>query len=97
MAVVGHMVEALNFFSTRPPDEIKIIAVEIAMLGTQGFKPAKTDYKINSIPGKQFTGYQILSYMYVSFALVIPEGVDELGLNYKHEFEMAKGMSGLNK
>jgi hypothetical protein len=32
--------------------------------------------------------------MYVSFALAIPEGVDELGLNYKNEFEMAKGMSG---
>ena len=49
------------------------------------------------IPGKQFSGYQILSYMYVSFALVIPEGVNELGLNYKNEYEMAKGMSGLNK
>lgn len=34
--------------------------------------------------------------MYVRFALVIPERVDELGLNYKNEFEMAKGMSGLN-
>ncbi len=93
MAVVGHMAEALIFFKTFSLNGIKRVAVEIATLGTQGFNPAKTDYRINSIPRKQFTGYQILSYMYVSFALAIPEGVDELGLNYKNEYEMAKEMS----
>ena len=97
MAVVTHMVEALEYFNTISTDTVKKIAGEIATLGTQGFNPSKTDYRINAIPGKQFTGYQILSYMYLSFALTIPEGVNELGLNYKNEFEMAKEMAGLNK
>jgi hypothetical protein len=52
MAVVGHMAEAIIFFKTISNDQIKRVAVEIATLGTQGFNPAKTDYRINSIPGK---------------------------------------------
>ena len=48
--------------------------------------------RLNSILVKQFTGYQILSNMYEAFFLVIPGGVEELGLDYKNEFEMGKGV-----
>ncbi len=48
--------------------------------------------RLNSILIKQFTIYQILSYMYERFSFLIPGGVGELGLNFKKEFEMGKGM-----
>lgn len=59
MAVVMFMVGALQYFDGMPKEEIKKIAFEIAMQGTQGYGPDKKDYKINSIPGKIFSGYQI--------------------------------------
>jgi Tfp pilus assembly protein PilF len=92
MAVVLFMQSALNYFKDMPPEKIKEIAVEIAMKGTQGFNPKGKDYEINSIPGKQFSGYQILAWYYVSWSLAMPEMVGQLGLNYEKEYEMAKAM-----
>jgi hypothetical protein len=39
MAVVGFMVEALKFFEDKTADEIKTIAVDIAMQGMHGYNP----------------------------------------------------------
>jgi Tfp pilus assembly protein PilF len=92
MAVVMFMVEALQFFQGRAREEVKKIAFEIAMLGTQGYRPDKTDYKINSMPGKTFSGYHILAYYYVSWALAAPEMLPKLELPYDEEYAMAKQM-----
>jgi len=89
MAVVMYMVDALQFFDSKPKEDIKEIAFEIATLGTQGFSPEKENYKVGSIPGKNFTGYHILAYYYVSWALAMPQVVGELGLSFEKEFEMA--------
>lgn len=92
MEVVMYMMDALQFFKGKPQEEIKKIAYEIAMLGTQGFSPAEKGYRITSIPGKTFSGYHILAYYYVSWALAIPEMLPQLGLPYEQEFEMAKSI-----
>ena len=92
MAVVMFMVDALQFFDSMPKEEIKKIAFEIAMYGTQGFSPDKKDYSIPSIANKQFSGYHILAYYYVSWVLAIPEMVAQLQLPYDEEFKMAKTM-----
>ena len=63
--------------------EIKVIALEIAMLGTEGIRPGRDDYKLNAIHEKIFSGYQMLAWYYVSFKLSHPEIVDQLGLNYE--------------
>jgi hypothetical protein len=89
MAVVMFMVDALNYFKNMSVDKIKEIAFEIAMLGTQGFSPDKKGYKVNLIPGKEFSGYHILSYYYVSWKLAVPEMVSQLNLPYENEFELA--------
>ena len=89
MAVVMYMVGALEFFKSMPIEKIKEIAYDIAFQGTQGFSPAKDDYRITAIPGKLFSGLHILSYYYVSWMLAMPEMVDKLGLNYEKEYEMA--------
>ena len=97
MAVVMFMVDALQFFEGMPQEEIKKIAFEIAMYGTQGYHPDKKDYRISSIPKKDFSGYHILAYYYVSWALAIPDMVSQLDLPYAEEYKLAMAMHKPNK
>ncbi len=92
MAVAMFMVDAFRFFESMPQDEIKKIALDIAMQGTQGYRPDRDDYRINSVKGKTFSGYHILAYYYVSWSLVIPEMVTQLNLPYEAEYKMALTM-----
>lgn len=92
MAVVMFMVDALQFFKDKPQDWIKKIAFEIAMEGRQGYSPDGTAYRISSIPNKEFSGYHILAYYYVSWALSIPEMLTQLQLPYDEEYKMAQTM-----
>jgi hypothetical protein len=84
------MASALAFFKTQSPEQIKQTAIEIALLGTHGINTDKTDYRIAAQPDKLMTGYQLLAWYYVSWALAMPAEVNKLGLDYKNEFEMAK-------
>lgn len=97
MAVAMFMVDALQFFEAMPQEEIKKIAIEIAMQGTQGYRPDKDNYRINSIKDKTFSGYHILAYYYVSWSLAIPEMVSQLNLPYEAEYKMALTMHKPNK
>ena len=97
MAVTMFMVDALQFFEGKPKEEIKKIAYEIAMQGAQGYRPDKDDYSINSVKGKTFSGYHILAYYYVSWALALPEMVSQLNLPYEAEHKMALTMFKSNK
>jgi tetratricopeptide (TPR) repeat protein len=96
MAVVMYMVDALQFFEGKPKEEIKKIAFEIATQGTQGYRPDKDNYRINSIKDKTFSGYHILAYYYVSWSLAIPEMVSQLNLPYEAEYKMALTMNKPN-
>ena len=89
MAVVMFMVDALQFFESKPKEEIKKIAFEIATQGTQGFRPDKDNYRINSIKDKTFSGYHILAYYYVSWSLAIPEMLSQLQLPFDEEYKLA--------
>ncbi len=92
-AVMWFMVDALQFFNKMSQEKIKSIAFEIAMIGTQGINPAKGhSYKVNSIPGKDFSGYQLLAYYYVSWKLAIPEMLSQLQLPYDDEYKLAVTM-----
>ena len=97
MAVAMFMVDALQFFEAMPQEEIKKIAVDIAMQGTLGYRPDKEDYRIDSIKGKTFSGYHILAYYFVSWSLAIPEMVSQLNLPYEAEYKMALTMHKPNK
>jgi tetratricopeptide (TPR) repeat protein len=97
MAVAMFMVDALQFFEGKPEEEIKKIAFEIATQGTQGYRPDKDNYRINSIKDKTFSGYHILAYYYVSWSLAIPEMVSQLNLPYEAEYKMALTMHKPNK
>ena len=92
MAVVMFMVDALNYFEGKSNESIKKIAFEIAMQGTHGYSLDKKDYRINSIPNKLFSGYHILAYYYVSWALAIPEMLSQLQMPYEKEYVLASNM-----
>src|SRR5690554_238089 len=87
-AVIMYMVEALNYFEDIKESKIKEIAQEIAMQGAQGYNP-ELKYKLNKIPNKTFTGYQILAFYYVSWAIAIPELLNKLQLPFNKEYEVA--------
>jgi hypothetical protein len=61
------------------------------------FRLNKEDYKISSIKGKTFSGYHILAYYYVSWALAIPEMLSQLQLPYDDEYKLALTMHKPNK
>jgi len=92
MAVVMFMVSAMEYFEGMPKNEIKMIAVDIALQGRLGYSPDKDGYRINSIPNKEFSGYNILAYYYVSWMLSSPEMIKELQLPFDEEYLLAKQM-----
>jgi hypothetical protein len=89
MSVVLYMVAALEFFQGMPNEEIWKIAFDIALQGRLGFSPDKDGYRIPSIPNKEFSGYNILAYYYVSWALSKPELLSQLQLPYTEEYKLA--------
>jgi hypothetical protein len=92
MAVVMYMVDALQYFEKLSADEIRKIAFEIALIGTQGIRPDQQGYKVGLIPNKTFSGYHLLAYNYVSWAIAEPGRLDSMRLPYKNEYEIAKMM-----
>jgi len=91
-AVTMYMLAALQQFNGMSPDKIKEIGFEIGVLGQQGIDHQNMEqrYYLKSIPDKEFTGLQILSYMYVAFQAIDP--TLNTGLNFKKEFETANGL-----
>ena len=85
----GKFDEAKDYFKEMPKDKIKKIALEIALQGSQGYRPDKKDYRVSSIPGKVFSGYHILAYYYVSWKLTSPEMLPQLRLPFDKEYELA--------
>ncbi|ANE53703.1 hypothetical protein SY85_24340 [Flavisolibacter tropicus] len=76
-------------------DKIKQLAFEIAMIGTGGINPAPGNtYHVRSIPGKEFSGYHLLAYYYVSWKLAVPEMLADLRLPFDEEYKLAEMMHG---
>jgi len=89
MAVCMFMVDAMQYFHNVHSDRIKWIAHEIARMGTAGIQPNHKNYTVKLIPHKIFSGYHLLAYYYVSWAISIPEMLEDLKLPYKDEYKMA--------
>lgn len=93
MMMSMYMLGALEYFDGMDKMEIKKIAFEIAMIGTTGISPdKKSGYKVPSIPGKDFGGYQLLAFYYVSWALAIPEMLASLNLPFDNAWAAAQQM-----
>lgn len=92
MSVAMFMVEALDFFDEMSIDDVKVVAFEIALKGAKGYNLEKNDYEIVSMPGKIFTGYEILAYYYVSCLISMPEILFKLQLPFDDEYSYAQSV-----
>lgn len=91
MMMSMYMLGAMDYFDTLEPGDVHRIALEIAMVGVTGIHPEKK-YSIKSMPNKEFGGYQLLAWYYVSWARAIPEKLDKLGLPFSKAYESALQM-----
>lgn len=91
MMMSMYMLGAMEYFDTIDFEDVHRIAVEIATVGVTGINPKKK-YSIESMPGKEFGGYQFLAYYYVSWARAIPQMLDKLELPFSKAYEAALQM-----
>ena len=88
MMMSMYMLGAMEYFETLEQRDVHRIALEIAMVGVTGIHPQKK-YSIKSIPEKEFGGYELLAYYYVSWARAIPDKLDDLGLPFSKAYKSA--------
>lgn len=91
MMMAMYMLAAMEYFDTLEEQDVHRIALEIAMVGVTGIHPQKK-YSIKSVPDKEFGGYELLAYYYVSWARAIPEKLAQLGLPFSNAYESAMQM-----
>ena len=96
MMMSMYMLGAMQYFDTLEPIEVHRIALEIAMVGVTGINPNKK-YSIKSLPGREFGGYELLAYYYVSWARAIPNKLEDLGLPFNKAYETALQMYNAKK
>jgi tetratricopeptide (TPR) repeat protein len=94
-AVIMYMIAALSYLKKQSIDQVKKIAFEFASAGETGINMEKEDYAIPLIPNKTFTGKQFLSWLYVAWAIAVPEHLEKMGLKFEKEFEVARSV-GVN-
>ena len=91
MMMSMYMLGAMQYFDTIEPRDVHRIALEIAMVGVTGIHPKKK-YNIKSLPDKEFGGYELLAWYFVSWARAIPQKLDALGLPFSKAYETALQM-----
>ncbi len=80
---------AMEIFENMEKKDIQKIAFEIGIKGNDGLDindPSKK-YTLNSLSG-DFSGLQLLSYMYVGFKVIAP--TENVGIDLSREYNMAK-------
>jgi len=86
--VVMYCKAALEKFKKFGLEKTSTITAEIALLGRQGLDINNPDkkYTLNSLDG-EFTGLQLVSYMYVGFKKIAPDR--DVGIDFSEEYNMA--------
>jgi hypothetical protein len=91
-ATTMYCLSALEKFDNMTDEEVRNVGFEIAMLGTNGIDYASSDrkYSLRSLPGAQFSGLQLLAYMYVAFNRIDPSL--NTGVDFRQPYELAMKM-----
>jgi hypothetical protein len=84
-----YCLDTLKRFEKIPVEKIKEIAFEVGLVGTAGIDYTKPDrrYSLKSLPGEQFTGLQMLVFMYVGFKKIDP--TVNTGLDFENAYQSA--------
>lgn len=88
-----YCLSAMEKFEKMKKEDIQKIAFEIGIKGTEGIDindPSKR-YNLKSMQG-DFSGLQLISYMYVGFKIIAPE--QNIGIDLSREYNAAKQMFG---
>ncbi|HEX7534602.1 MAG TPA: tetratricopeptide repeat protein [Syntrophales bacterium] len=91
MDAIMYCLAALEKFSRMEYSNAREVTSEIAILGRSGLDindPSRT-YNLTSLPG-DFTGLQLVCYMYVGFKMIEPSM--DIGFDLSNEYETAKAL-----
>ena len=95
MAITMYMVEAIKRLRSYDVEHVRVIAAEIAMLGTRGISPdKKSGYSVPSLDNEDMSGCRMLAYYYVSWKIGFPDAVQKLGLPLENEYIHALSLAG---
>ena len=74
-AAVLHLLDALRRYAPLTVEQVREIAFEIGMLGQRGLDYADPapKYTLQTIPGENFTGLQLMCLMHAGFKRLAPE------------------------
>lgn len=91
-SAVAYCLGALQLFEGMLPEEVKAVTFEIAMAGTDGidYSSPEERYTLQTLPGRRFTGIQLLSMMYVGFKRIEPNM--DTGIPLDNEYRQALAM-----
>ena len=93
MAIMMHMVDAIKRLEGLDVERVRIVAAQIAMLGTRGISPdKKSGYSVPALGNEDMSGPRMLAYYYVSWKIGFPGKFDVPGLPFEKEYEMALAM-----
>ena len=84
-----YCLDTLKRFEKMPPEKIREIAYEIGLLGQSGIDYTKPDrrYSLKALPGEQFSGLQLLVFMFVGFKKIDP--ALNTGLDFEDAYQTA--------
>lgn len=87
--VVAYLREALQTFERVGAKNMQQIAFEIAVLGRSGLdiNAPEQKYTLKNLPG-QFSGLQLLSYLYAAFQQIDPSA--DMGADFAKEYALAR-------
>ena len=88
MMMSMYMVGAMEYLDNVSRSEVEVIAFEIAKVGITGINP-NNHYKLDSVKDKDFSGYMLLAWYYVSWARSHPELLPKLNLPFAKAYELA--------
>jgi hypothetical protein len=73
-ATVMYLLDALRRFEDMDESQVQQIAFEIATLGRSGldYSSSERKYTLQTLPGEQFSGLQLMALMYVGFKRIAP-------------------------
>ena len=85
-AAVFYFLDAFKRFDAMTPDEIRNVALEIALIGRAGLDYASPEekYKLRAIPNRKFSGLHLMCLMYAGFKRTSPE--HDLGMDLNDPF-----------
>ncbi|MFH0992518.1 MAG: hypothetical protein V1799_21175 [bacterium] len=88
-ATVMYCLDTLKRFENMPIDKIREIAFEVGMLGATGIDYTKPDrrYSLQALPGEQFSGLQLLVFIFVGFKKIDP--TMNTGLDFEDAYQTA--------